>query len=393
MSQDERRSIMASVMMASGHSVQPPAHCKPMGRISYMIEGQITAEADFYSSDDCQYMLFLTDGKVAYAETLSPQGVQFFQNITRQVSANEPVMSDRLAIVDLGTNTFHLLIVQAEKGQWHTIYRERIFINLAEDGIDHIGPGAWDRGLDAMKKFASNIHQHAAQVRALGTAALRRADNASAFLAEVLSTTGIEVDVISGEVEASLITAGVLSALPPTATPVLIMDIGGGSVEFILYSDGITRFTRSFPIGVAILYDQFHNSEPISARDLKTLDGFLEDTLADLLALLPAFPDCQLIGASGTFEVVDQAINKTIDTKPFSTFERDAFEQVYRDVIAMTLEERLANPGIPNNRAQYIVTAFHLIHYVLRQLRSPRILISNYAMKEGVVKEWMDNLG
>ncbi|MDX1410302.1 MAG: hypothetical protein R3330_19260, partial [Saprospiraceae bacterium] len=121
----------------------------------------------------------------------------------------------RLGVIDLGTNTFHLLLVEANEEDWQFLYRKRIFVNLAEIGIEQISQQAMDRGLDALREFKTAINSHGVhQVRVVGTAALRRAHNAADFLERVKTQTGFDVQVISGDQEAAWIARGVLSAVP-----------------------------------------------------------------------------------------------------------------------------------------------------------------------------------
>lgn len=300
----------------------------------------------------------------------------------------------RLAIIDLGTNTFHLLVIEASDRQWHTLYKERVFVNLAESGIQHIGDAPWRRGLSTMVHFKEMMTQHRVEEsKAVGTAALRSADNARAFIDMVREVTGIQVEIISGDEEARLIALGVQAAIPTTDTAQLIMDIGGGSVEFILVVQGSTVLSKSYPVGVAVLYERFHHSEPISAQELRSLDRFLAKSMDDLLEVLKSHPRCVLVGASGTFEVVDRILHPSEEDSEYSSFAHVQFDDIYRQIAGLDLPRRLAHPDIPDSRARYIVVAVHLIAFVLEKLQGPDALISNYAMKEGLAVQWLRNLG
>jgi exopolyphosphatase/guanosine-5'-triphosphate,3'-diphosphate pyrophosphatase len=299
----------------------------------------------------------------------------------------------QVAVIDLGTNTFHLLVVRAGNDMLEQVYRERIFINLAEDGIAQIGKKAWQRAIDALLHYHTVLQKlHIDKTIAIGTAALRTASNAPAFIDEVRRKTGIHIEVISGEREAKLIAIGVREAIPPLLGTGLIMDIGGGSVEFILIRGEDTLFRNSYPVGVAVLHRAIHKTEPITPAQLEALDTHLEDVCDDMLRILQDYPDSMLIGASGTFEVIDRVLHPHAEGTIYSTFSHDAFDNVYREVIALDLSERLAHPGIPDTRAQYIVVAMHLIAFVLRHLHRSEALISKYAMKEGLAAEWLINL-
>lgn len=295
----------------------------------------------------------------------------------------------QIAVIDLGTNTFHVLVVRVGDGTFDYVYRERIFVNLAEEGITRIGQDAWERAMEALIHYNAILKPLGVKhVIAIGTAALRTASNADEFIRAVHKQTGIQVEVISGEREAGLIATGVWEAIPPLDVPGLIMDIGGGSVEFILTDRGTTSFSASYPAGVAVLYESFHKSEPITADQLNALDHHLETVFSDLISALKTHPDAVLIGASGTFEVVDKVLHPTEDDLPYSTFSHLAFDKIYREVVSLDLAQRLSHPDIPVSRAQYIVVAVHLISFVMRYLSGPDAYISKYAMKEGIAVNW-----
>lgn len=300
-------------------------------------------------------------------------------------------MSRNIAVIDLGTNTFHVLIVEITgPSQWNPIYRERIYVNLAFDSIDWISEQTMERGLSAMQHFRDCINTYdVKEITAVGTAALRRARNAREFLDRVFKTTDINVEVIPGLREAELIAKGVLSALPKLDRPTLIMDIGGGSVEMILTHHDEMLFSASYPVGVAVLYAKFHLNEPIGDISIAELDRHLEETFSDLLVMLQGLSDAVLVGASGTFEVVEAILEpqKDPDIPPYSTAKPQNFGPIYQEIVALDLEARLAHPDIPESRARYIVVAVHLIEFMLKKLSEDIFYISAYAMKEGIVVE------
>ncbi len=300
--------------------------------------------------------------------------------------------SGKLAVIDLGTNTFHLLVVQAVSDGWLELYRERIFVNLAEDGIAAIGSAAWQRGTHAIKTFAERIAEIGVEdVRAIGTAALRRAANSEAFVSSILSETGISVEVIDGEMEANYIKWGVENALTghvDAQRDWCIMDVGGGSVEFCLSAAGEIVYTASFPLGVAVLYDSFHKSEPISAAELEAINNHLESTLTGLKNALQHYDLHHLIGASGSFEILDPGLPAALSENPYVEFDIIQFRKLYHNVIGLNLEQRLNYPQIPASRARYFVCAIQLIKYALDELDMRSMGVSRYALKEGVVHEW-----
>ena len=160
-----------------------------------------------------------------------------------------------VAIIDLGTNTFHLLIteINGTVGPGN-ICKKTIPVKLGHNGINQgvIHADAFLRGIKALENFHQLIIQHGVkQVKAMATAAIRNASNGDEFIAEVKKKTGIKIEMIDGETEARLIYAGVREAVKLGTETGLIMDIGGGSVEFIICNSTKIFWKRSFPLGAA----------------------------------------------------------------------------------------------------------------------------------------------
>ncbi len=299
----------------------------------------------------------------------------------------------RHAVIDLGTNTFHLLIAeQGTEFPIHEVHRERRFIKLAEEGIENIGPGPYQRGMETLLHFRKVLDEYAIpveQVRAFGTAALRTAANGGQFLREVREKTGLQVQLISGGREAELIYKGVVLAVPPTGERMLIMDIGGGSVEFIIADEGGICWAQSFPIGVAVLYHRFHRHEPIREEEIQKLKAFLQSVLSPLKQALADFPCRHLAGASGTFDVLADFIGKGA-TNPLHTIVNvPDFFPFYAKLLRLNKAERRDMPGLPPERADMIVVALILLEAVLLMANTEQIFTSAYAMKEGMLYEMM----
>ena len=298
----------------------------------------------------------------------------------------------RFAVLDLGTNTFHLLIAEQNAvGQWQTLVREKRYVKLAEEGIERIGAAPFARGLAALQSFKIHLDQFAvppSAMRAFGTAALRTADNAPEFLDQVFALTGIRPESIPGDREAALIYLGVRQAVPFPDNRVLIMDIGGGSVEFIIADRTQVRWQQSFPLGVAVLYREFHHEDPISTPEINRLEAFLEEALADLWQAIEEFPVPTLVGASGTFDVIDLfVLDPATKAELYGYIELSAFEPLYNVLVNSTLEERRALPKLPEERVEMVVVAMILIRKVLDRAGIREIYTSAYALKEGMLAE------
>ena len=293
------------------------------------------------------------------------------------------------AVIDLGTNTFHLLIARKEQdGSYTELFRERRFVKLGENGVERIGAAPYARGIDTLLHFKTILQEKKVEnVRVFGTAALRTAENGTAFTAEVKAKTDLDISLISGEEEARLICIGVRRAVPFSLEKMLIMDIGGGSVEFIIADEKEIYAAQSFPIGVSVLRNKFHKSDPISPEEIQAVQMHLAETLAPVRDMLRAHPVRTLIGASGTFDVLENIVCGEAVTGLYSEFATEKFYPIYDKFLQTTLQERLNMPGLPADRADMIIAALILIDYVLKIAKIENITVSAYAMKEGMLAE------
>ena len=297
-----------------------------------------------------------------------------------------------IGIIDLGSNTFHLLIAKVTSPQaFEEVYKEAFFVKLASDGIEKIGDKPFQKGIEIMVHFAEKCKDfQVSEIKAMGTATLRRAENAPYFIQQVYKKTGIEVAVISGDEDALLIAGGVHLAIPFIKEKVLIMDIGGGSVEFII-SEGDTIFwSKSFPLGISILYNYFHKKDPISEEEIDKLIRFLDESLVDLMDILRVHNVNHLVGASGTFDVLEDFLSDmSIKNKHATTVSVAHVFPILDEIIKKSLAERLEYKEIPETRAEMIVAAMVLIKFILTAGNFSSLTYSSFAMKEGILRKFM----
>lgn len=297
------------------------------------------------------------------------------------------------AVIDCGTNTFHLLIAQPhEDGGFTEVYRERRFIKLAEDGIERIGDAPYQRALNTLIDYATTIKEHnVSATRVSGTAALRTASNGPDFVAEVKAKTDLRIDIIPGKEEAQLIYEGVRLAIDPQEGRWMVMDIGGGSVEFIIVDQNGVQWFDSFPVGVAVLYKKLHQTEPISPEEIEHTRLFLNSKLVNLQLALARFPVHHLVGAAGTFDVIANLLGHEAPTPHCARVDLNGFQQLYDRVLAATREERRAMPDIPDDRADMIVVALILVKLVLEIANINQLTVSHFSMKEGMLSEMLQS--
>ena len=297
-------------------------------------------------------------------------------------------MVNRVGIIDIGSNTFHLLIVDIlADNSFTTVCKERNFVGLAEDGIEVLSQKAMAKGLEALTKFKLLLEKNGvAQFKVTGTAAMRSAVNKDDFINTVKDKLGIEIEVIQGDREADLIFKGV-SLLHKMDKNHIIMDIGGGSVEFIIASNGNNTWSKSYNIGVGVLHDKFHKCEPISNNEISTIIAYLYSELSEFIAEVKNLDIDSLIGASGSFEVVESMNGNPISNNRISEVSLDDYWNVSSQIIEASYEDRSNMEGLPASRVKLIVVAMILIDVVIEIINPKKILISPFALKEGLLSE------
>lgn len=302
----------------------------------------------------------------------------------------------KLAIIDLGTNTFHLLIANIDEREDFSIEEKfKEPVKLGEGGIDkqEIVPAAFNRGIKALKKFRKLIDsKRADEVRAYATSAIRSASNRDDFVKAAREKAGIAIKVINGNEEAALIYDGVRNGVMlPAADDTLIVDIGGGSVEFIVCREGKAQLLRSLPIGAARMLEHIAPSDPMTPADIKKARAFLRSKLKGLIQELNEFNIRYMVGSSGSFETLggmianvkgDLLSSQKLNSYKFAPSE---FRGVHRNIVRSNRSQRLNLPGMDPMRVDMIGMASILINLLLEELPVEKMMVSLYALKEGIL--------
>ena len=235
----------------------------------------------------------------------------------------------KLAVIDCGTNTFNLIVVTVdENGSYKKICHDRVPVKLGENTINggYIDSGPFERGLGAISNFSERIKiERVDKVLAFATSAIRDGSNGNAFVQTVRSEFGIELSVIDGDREAELVYSAVREAVQLTGDVSLIMDIGGGSTEFILADRDRIFWKKSFMIGAARLLERFRPDDPINNDQVKSLRGFLEEQLQPLFEAVSEYVPAELVGSSGAFESFVEMIHTELGGEAFDP-EKTSYE-------------------------------------------------------------------
>lgn len=296
------------------------------------------------------------------------------------------------AVIDLGSNTFQLFLYQYEQEKLTDLGRRAIACRIGEGSFENkmLTNEAMERGLSALKEFKDICDIEgisSSQIRAIGTSALREAINHPHFYQLVKEQTGIAMEIIDGMKEAEYIYAGVCSYLQ-IKSPSLIVDIGGGSVEFIIANQEKVLWQKSFEIGGLRLMNLFMKKDPLPQMMIPRIEDYLRFELLSLANACHQYAPTVLIGSAGSFEsLVD--IN---ECKQGKALEKDHlsiqdFREIYYDLLQKNVDERLAVPGLIPGRAKMIVVACVLIDYLVKTFQLTEIRLSKHSLKEGVCVE------
>lgn len=306
----------------------------------------------------------------------------------------------RIAVIDMGTNTFHLLIVEVSNGDFRILYREKAAVKIGEKGINKgmITEEGQERALTTLAHFKSIIQsENVHSVFATATSAIRNAKNGAELVERIKEETGIETRIISGLEEAEYIYYGVKKALKIGSEPSLIMDIGGGSIEFIIGTDNEVYWKQSFEVGAQRMVEKFQKHDPMLPEEIAAQEKYIKDHLSELMEACEKFKPKTLIGSSGTFDTLSDIyrLENNLpkgenDTEYALTL--DAFHGIYQEILSKNKVDRLKIPGMIPLRVEMIVVACVLVNFVIKELSIEDIRVSAYALKEGVLLNTINSL-
>ena len=302
----------------------------------------------------------------------------------------------RLAAIDIGTNSIHMIVVKVRPDlSFEVIDREKDMVRLGAGGLDgrSITPTAMAAALQTLAKFKRLAESHKVdEIVAAATSATREADNGGDFIAEVDRLTGIRIKVISGTEEARLIHLAAGYGVDIGASTGVVVDIGGGSVEVTLGTARQMTLGRSFKVGVIRLTERFVKSDPLSGRDEHRLVKHLNREMGDYLDQVAQRGYDRVIGTSGTIlslgalaaqqhVPVEELRNLRVPAK--------ALHRLRKKLTSLTLEERLAVPGLDPRRADLSVAGSVLLDTIVRRLNADEFTLCDLALREGLVLDYI----
>ncbi len=303
----------------------------------------------------------------------------------------------RLAAIDIGTNSVHVIVVRVRPDRsFEIIDREKDMVRLGAGGLDGKGltDAAMAAGLQALKKFKRLAESHHVdEIIAGATSATREAGNGGDFLDAIAAETGIRPRILPGPEEARLIHLAAAYGTDLTGRRGVVVDIGGGSVEITLGTAARAQLARSFKIGVIRLTERFVRSDPLSRRDERRLVDRVRAEVGAHVGQIRRRGFDRVIGTSGTILslgalAAQHAGLPAADVRNLRVSAR-AFHKLRRHLVELDLQARLALPGLDPRRADLAVAGAVLFDTILHLLGADEFWLCDLALREGLVLDYI----
>jgi exopolyphosphatase / guanosine-5'-triphosphate,3'-diphosphate pyrophosphatase len=310
------------------------------------------------------------------------------------------LLSKNYAAVDIGTNSFHLIIAKINQdGSLIVIDREREVIRLGShkgEGLSLISPDEIEKGISVLSRFKRLAGMYNAEIHAVATSAVREANNRSEFIKKVFEQTGIEIEIIDGKTEAGYIYKGVRKALPYKDKKLLCVDIGGGSTEIILGYNEKIIFGESIKVGAVRLSKKFFPGFILTNDGIVNCNKFIEEQIKDNKQINFSEKFDLAVGASGTILAVAGMIQykkskEKIKSPNGIIFTKAELEEVTDEIFKRkTPEQRVNIEGMEYKRADIIPAGLLVLNKIFELFKIKEMAISEFALREGVVLNMLE---
>lgn len=297
----------------------------------------------------------------------------------------------KIGAIDIGTNSMRLLIADYINGS--LLNREK-YVNTTRigQGVDkqgYIVDEAISRNVNALKEFLDICNKKGCEhVFAMGTSALRDSKNTDEFIRIVKDKTGIDLEIISGLEESNLGFLGVLEGLEED-NKIFVIDIGGGSTEFIIGDKDGIEFAKSENIGALRMTEKFLKDEQINNIEFDNMKNFIKEEIKTTLSIIKQRNVKKLVGIGGTITSLS-AINQKLEIYSMqkihnSKLSQKEVEKILQNLINMTLSDKKQLKGLQPKRADIITAGVEILNIIMKELRINEIIVSEYDNLEGLI--------
>ena len=307
----------------------------------------------------------------------------------------------KIAAIDIGTNTCNLLIAD------YSISLGLIRLHKEKQAITLINPDFCNncishdsimRLLNILQNYKQTINNHdVTKIIASATSGIRSAANKESVVDILQKNAGLEIKVIDGDKEADLVYHGVKNAIQLTEIPVLLIDIGGGSIEFVICNNEKLIWKASYNIGVARIMNLNKFSDPLVIADIEKIYSILDENLKELLVKCSEHKISTIIGSSGSYETFANLIKFELHGEnirsedKFNHISLVKFHEIHDSLIRLNEEERTNMKGMEIIRVKMIPVAAVITKYLIERLKIDNLLQSNYSIKEGLIFDYLSN--
>lgn len=301
----------------------------------------------------------------------------------------------RIAAVDLGSNSFHLVVAETQAGgSFETLVAEKEMLRLGSVVAEHgaVPEPAIEAAVATMSRFGALARAAGAdEIAAVATSAIREAENGSEVVDRIFTETGIEVRVISGIEEAALIFAAVRASVALDPAPAVCLDLGGGSLEITVGSQGGLQLARSLHLGVGRLTAELRPQDPPTPADLERLRARVLADLAPVAAEVSALGPRMAVGTSGTLnDLVRMAAAVEGDGRPPPRVHqlsvgRAALDAVHRSIVELPAVRRQKLAGLDGRRTELVVAGSVVLQCALDLFGLDRLTAGEWSLREGII--------
>lgn len=303
----------------------------------------------------------------------------------------------RLAAIDVGSNSVHMIIAQVDPdGGITTLWRMKEMVGLGRGSFPshRLSDQAMDRAIAVLDRFKqAAIQRQAEKIVAVATSAIREASNGGDFIQRAKRELGLYIKVVSAREEARLIYLAIRHALPLKNKPHLMVDVGGGSVEFIVGDDHRAVLLESRKLGAARMTAEFVKTDPISPADLQALLNHYDQQLSPLIEQIQKHKPVACIGSSGTLENIAAMCGTGGDPQSEGSagyIDREAIERLYEQIIKSDSRSRARFRGLDYQRRDQIVAGVVLVHELFKRLKIKRMQLCGSALREGILLDYLN---
>lgn len=306
----------------------------------------------------------------------------------------------KIGTIDIGTNSMRLLIADYKNNK---IENRKKYVNTTRigQGVDkdgYITQEAMERNLNALKEFSDKCKEEKChKVYCMGTSALRDSKNGQEFVKKAKELTDIDVKIICGDEESNLGFMGVLEGTDgDKKDDILVIDIGGGSTEFIVGNECGIKFCKSENVGALRMTEKFITTDPISDEDFDAMSKFIKETVSSTIDKLNTMNISNLVGIGGTITSLS-AINQELEVYSMekihnSMVTKKDLEKILQNLKKMTLNDKKTLKGLQPKRADIITAGVEILNIVMEKLEFEKIMISEYDNLEGLMCQNLKNM-